>query len=273
MSLSGFKYLQTKGIGKVGHPEGKTSAEWSLSQKQVQAILDCAHDSKNEFNSNWGRDYALIFLAYSLGLRVGESILLERRHFSDLFDDDVVHIPTLKNVPRVKFECPNCNKPVRVRQNRIGEIFQCRCGAKSRVQIPNKPLKQEVPELDLPFIEEATQNFILEYIKAMRPDQGFFFESKPGKHISKIYASRIFWTFVSRAGLSNLFSFHSLRHGRGKRVYGQMKDLVSVMKSLRHHSIHMAQKYADLDEDMKKDAKSKLKSSNIIKTPDFGLKK
>lgn len=260
----GFQYIRNKGLGVHGHVE-KSGNEWTLNQIQVSKILNAAEESKTKFNANWLRDYTFIFLGYFLGLRIGEACLLTRHTFEDMMDLDCFHIPTLKNIERIPHQCTECKKKFRVRQNRIGEDFTCsKCQAKSPVIAPDRKLSQEIPEKDLPFVEDQTQQMILEYIESMRPDQEFLFESKPGRHISRSYAARIFSTFAVAAGLSPKYSFHALRHGRGMFVYSTQKDLLSVAKSLRHKTLAMAQRYADLDPEMKKEAKKKLEKRSTI---------
>lgn len=277
-----FKYLITKGIGKRGHVEGKSqSKEWSFEQKQVYAMLREVEKSKDEFNENWLRDYALLYLAYGFGLRVGEVVQLERRHFRDIIDM-VVHLPTLKKSKKIVYRCTGevdgekCTRVVRVKRDRAGKDFTCvRCGTKGKIPVPEWIKDNSTPERDVPYIEEETIQFVVDYMKAMRPDQKFFFESPkfknkdasgdqaatPARHLSVVTACRIMYTFLARAGLSNKFSFHAFRHGRGKRIFSVMKDFKSVMENLRHDSIKMSARYAAIDEDMKEEAKKKLKRS------------
>lgn len=282
----GFQYLQSKGLEFRGHQK-KAGSEWSMTQQQLKKVLIEVEKSAEEFNQNWKRDHGLIYLGYWLGLRIGEACILERRHFSRLFDQGTVSIPTLKNIERIPVQCPKCSKKFRVKSTRNGEMFFCNVCRSETVEIhTDRDISQMIPEKDIPIIPEHVQDYILKYIGAMRPDQRWMLETRPprkkadgslasAKHISNSYAAKIFYTYTMRAGLPPNFSFHSLRHGQGMIAASWSNgDLVATMKQLRHSSTQMAQRYVDLDPERKDELRKKFqKKSTFFNGSDIGKKK
>jgi integrase len=255
----GSFYAQTKRLPHRGL-QHKTDQDLFLTQKQVEVLLAAVEKSgKERFNARWKRDHAAIFLGFSLGCRVGEVCLLERRHFLDMERADTARIPTLKQRQTVVFSCPTCHKRCRVRADRGGEQYQCaKCGGHGTV--PTVPLETHgIPEKDLPFIEEQVIAYIKDYLERdMRPDQRWLFEGRKGYHVSKAHLERIFGTYVLAAGLSPLYSWHSLRHGRGVRVHSLFNDLAFTRDALRHKNIASTQVYARLDPERKAEYKKQL---------------
>lgn len=253
-----WKYLDTKGIGRIR--EKKSKRDMVCTQDQFAKMIRTIEGSQAQFNKNWVRDRALIYIAYNLGLRIGEAAMLERSHFQRLEQDDVVAIPTLKQKDRIPFLCKNCGKRSRVTTDRLGEIFACpRCGEIDEVtsKLPVKPYS--IPLRDLPFVEGPVASFIVDYISKLPPDQKFLFPSRNGGHLSESFTSRIFSTYAQLAGLSPYISFHSLRHGRGMRVYSMTGgDLVATKDALRHRDIKTSQIYASLDEETRNKYKKSL---------------
>jgi integrase len=254
-------YLQSKHMGRRGHVK-KTDVERVVTEAQWRRLLEVCEQSKEDFNANWKRDYTALYLGYMLGLRIGEAVLLERNHFSDLEKLDVVRLPTLKQSERIQYVCRSCKRKCRVKSDRMGTAFTCSCGTEGTVPklAGFKPHIGAV-EMDLPFVEEQTVGYLIDYIQNhMRPDQRWFFESpkNPKCHISTSHMSRIFNTYAEAAGLSKKYSWHSLRHGRGVRVWSLFKDLVMVKGALRHRNIAAAQIYAGLDPETKADYKKKM---------------
>ena len=270
-----FHYLQSKGTGR-GHCH-KTKREKALSGEQLQAMLKACEESANEFNEHWKRDHAAIYLAYMLGLRVGEVALLERHHARELLKgDDTMWVPTLKQSDKIPYRCKGtlqttgqpCGRAVRLRWDMGGQKHTCsKCDTSGLVPIPKDKLNTGVIEKDPGFVEERTIKYILGYIKNdMRPDQRWFFESRtPGCHVSESYLSRIFYTFAAKARgedgkpcISGKFSFHSLRHGRGVVLYSQTQELEAVREGLRHKNLKTTEIYIGLDAEVKEKFRRKL---------------
>jgi len=263
-SSMGF-YLQSKGLGP-GHPR-KTSAERVLTEKQWQAVLEACQAAKDENPKWWYRDYSALYLGYMFGCRVGEIVILERKHFSDLEKFDTARIPTLKQADRVQVICGGmhegkpCARKSRIRGDRVGEDYTCpRCGSKTKVPPPKVALRTGAVDKELPLVEEQVIKFVLDYMREhMRPDQRWLFESRRhGGHISSSAMGRVFNTYLHRAGMSPKYSFHSLRHGRGVRLWSQFQDLVLVSQGLRHKDIKSAQIYAGLDPERREAYQKKL---------------
>ncbi len=72
-------YLNSKAVGrgnkKIKALRAMTHADWLLVLDEVE--MSATRDA----NTNWQRDYALIYLAAKLGMRRGEIILFRRQHF------------------------------------------------------------------------------------------------------------------------------------------------------------------------------------------------
>lgn len=279
----GFQYIQTKGFENNGHQPGKTKREWSMTQQQLDSVLKEVEKSKDEFNSNWRRDHCLIYLGFWLGLRIGEVCILERRHFAAMFDDDVLALPTLKNAFRTPVQCPDCKRRFRVKQSRGGQMFFCSVCRRETVKIPVMG-DNKIPERDLYFVEEFVQQYLMDYMKDMRPDQTWMFETRPPrrlgdgkftttKHVSKSYVARIFYTFTIRAGLSPMYSWHSLRHGRGRFVNSSTNgNLTVVAKQLRQKSTQMAMIYAETDQERIQEIKESCEKRAIFEKKKRGKK-
>lgn len=257
----GLRYIQGKGLPHRGQ-QSKTDTDKYLTQEQVSTVLSCIENSKGEpaWNPRWRRDHAAIYLAYMLGLRIGETCLLERLHFDDIDRTDTARVPTLKQRVTISHACPQCKRRVRVRADRAGQDFQCmKCGSHSGLPESNGSPPVQSRDKELPFIEEQVLVYIREYLSLhMRPEQRWLFEGRGGEHISSAHLQRIFATYTMSAGLSPLYSWHSLRHGRGVRVYSQFRDLVFTRDALRHKDIKTAQIYARLDPERRAEYKKAL---------------
>lgn len=251
-------YTLNKGVGRS---QKKPRSVLSVTDDQWKDMLQAVEDSK-DVNPNWQRDYAIIFLGAALGMRVGEIILLERRHFEDMDQYDVIHLPTLKQSEKVQFICRGtnvrgepCGRKVRVKVSSAGKPHECyRCGHISEVPEPRSGNHSSsgVVEVDIEIVEPQTVGFILDYLaNEMRPDQRFLFEGKKGYHLSSGHCNRIFNTYAGRAGLDPKISFHSLRHNRGVKVYSLFKDMVLCKQALRHKDVATTQIYADLDNEQR----------------------
>lgn len=244
-----WKYLQSKSIGRI-RPR-KHVREKVCTPEQFERLMHAVEDSAKQFNKNWERDRALLYIAYNLGLRIGEVVLLEKKHFAKLEHEDVVALPTLKQKERIQHTCLSCGKRCRVSSDRIGDLYECpKCSNLNEVTSRHPISKFSIPLKDIPFIEGPVVAFIVDYISRLSPETSFLFPSRKADHISESFASRIFSTYAHLAGLSENISFHSLRHGRGMRLYSITDgDLIAVRDALRHKDIKTTQIYASMDAD------------------------
>lgn len=245
----------------------KTYREKFLTDAEVKALLDAVEATRQKFNKNWRRDYAAIYLGYMLGLRIGEVVLLERRHFDEI-EQDIAKIPTLKQRERVKYSCSKCHKRTRVAANRVGSDWPCpRCNHKNFVRAPKNEVSSEIPEKEPPVIEEQVVEFVTDYItNHMRPDQKYLIETKPGRHISPSYLSRVFNTYLMAAGLSPKISWHALRHGRASKLFRMFKNIIMVRDCLRQKGTQMAEFYSHLDPEEAAETRKILSRSTFTPT-------
>lgn len=258
-----FRYLQSKNLNIRGSAE-KSKKERVCYPAQFAALMKAVERSAADFNKHWERDQALLYIAYNLGLRIGEAAMLEKTHFEKLERDDIIMIPTLKQSERILFQCsnPDCGRRCKVSTARLGDLFECpKCFSCSEVKSVKEIKPHEVPLKDIPFVEGQVSAFILSYLAKIPQDQKWLFPSskKEKGHISSSFASRIFSTYAQMAGLPTCMSFHSLRHGRGMRIYSITDgDLVAVRDSLRQKDIKTAQIYSSLDQEKAASYKKKL---------------
>lgn len=127
---------------------------------------------------------------------------------------------------------------------------------------------------DTGLIEEATAAVVLDYVKnEMRPDQRWLFESKVDYHVSESYLARIFNTYALKAGLPNTYSWQSLRHGRGFRLWSLFHNLSMVAIGLRC-DIDAVTRYASLDPELEKEYVKTLNRAafNPVKQRKVGVK-
>lgn len=152
---------------------------------------------------------------------------------------------------------------------RCGEaVILCRRNfrdiGKGVVHIPTLKTRtlNSVPEKEPPFVEKEVIAYAKKYLSTvMRKDQDWLFESSHGSHVSTHWARKIFAHWILCAKLDPLYSFHSLRHGRGVMVWDVTGDLVAVSKCLRHKDVKAAQIYAHLSP-KKRDEYRKAMESN-----------
>ena len=258
-------YLTSKGLGIHGHVK-KTDAERVLSQDQWRAILAAVEANKLKF-PKWKRDYTALYLGMMFGLRIGEVVLLQRRHFADLEASDSAHIPTLKRSERINASCHGsvldgkpCKQHMHFSASRAGQKFWCHnCGTEGIVPTPIKAPQTGVVDVDPPVIEEAVVAYVVDYMNNhMRPDQEWLIEGHKGKRITNGFMSKIFNTYCKLAGISAKYSFHSLRHGRGVLLYSRFQDLLLVRDCLRQKDMKSAQVYVGLDLEKTQEYKRKL---------------
>ena len=231
-------YEYRKGFDRSKPP--KSEDEKFCTGEQVRELLAAI---VNEAGPLAGRDHALIFLAYHLGLRVGEVVLLERKHFTERR----VEIPTLKIAPRLPCVCGSCRRRFRVSIYKAGTEHPCpRCS--NPVKVPRGPKGAElVPAIALPFVEPQVLAYIREYLAVLPLEQSWLFVGQGGEHLGAPQAARIFNHYAAEAGLSPKLSFHSLRHGRGVALWRHTKDLAAVQRALRHQRLGTSEIYVHLD--------------------------
>lgn len=81
-----------------------------------------------------------------------------------------------------------------------------------------------------------------------RPDDWLFPGQKPGTHISKGTADKVFRNRIRELGWGYRgYSFHSLRHAHALHYYQAGADLFQVQQRLRHRSIASTLVYVRLD--------------------------
>ncbi len=264
-------YLNSKNVGRGNK---KVKALRAMRHEDWKAVLDQVEiSSTQDANTNWKRDYALIFLGAALGMRRGEIVLFQRRHFKDLAKNDVIYCPTLKQSEKIKYACRgqlhdgrDCGRICNVKATAAGQEHTCyRCGTVGTVPTPSRTLSTGVVEVEIDIVEPETVDFIFDYLDdQMRPEQDWLFEGWKGKHICEGTANRIFNTFLVRAGLDPNISYHSLRHQRGVKLYSLSHDLVLVKNGLRHKGTGTAQVYAGMDDEMKDRYRKELSKKNAF---------
>lgn len=253
-----MNYLAKKGFSSR-NPE-KSSKEKLLTQDQVQLILEAVI---RENGPDMHRDHAMIYLGFHFALRVGEVVKLTRETFRDI-DKDEAHIKTLKSSDRIQFTCHHCHRRRRLALNRSGQKYTCGgCGKESPVPESKNKNAQSLPEKSPPAIEVEVIEYVKDYIKNhMKEDQNYLFETNAGP-ISKSYVSRIFGHYVNKAGLSLIYSWHALRHGRGVFLWERFTDLVMVRDMLRQKSLSSAEVYVHMSPKRTEEIRNKLSQGGI----------
>jgi integrase len=187
----------------------------------------------------------MIFLGFYFALRIGEVRLLEREAFR-LLERGKVFIRTLKVTQKILHRCSKCEKEVRLAMRRKGTLFTCAsCGAQAKVKNPGKG-QTERPEGSPPVVEPHVRKYVLSYLQTIPDTQDTLFVSRNGNRLCRGFISMMFSTYLERAGLSQIYSWHSLRHGRGVQLWEKFHDLVIVKNMLRHTDISSAQVYAGI---------------------------
>jgi site-specific recombinase XerD len=237
-------YIVKKGLD-FPHPE-KSRSEFYLTVAQLQTVLDeVQRQDKQDLKRDLARrDHAAIFLGFYLGLRVGEAAILERESLRHI-DDGTIYVKTLKNIPRLRVTCAGCGRRCRVSVKRAGQQHLCRCGKENLVHAPRN-IDLEPPEKEPPVVEPFVLEYAAEYLATLPKGQRWLFEGQKGMHLSNQQLSRIFGHYVISAGLSNKYSWHSLRHGRGLLIWETFKDHVMLRDSLRQKSLSAAEFYMHL---------------------------
>jgi integrase len=244
-------YHQTKGLGETSPHKGQR--EKYLLPEQVAQIIRAIDEDENTLDALKARDRAIIYFGFHLGLRVGEVGLLTKHNFRTL-DEGAAMIPTLKKSPRIAVTCKDCSRRFRVAVVRIGSEYPCpRCS--KPIQIEGTKVQKKLsstPEYEIPIPEATVRQFIKDYLESLPEGQDHLFISRPDsddyEHSPLVEGSvsRIFGSWIIKAGLSNKYSFHSLRHGRGVQLYDATKDLKFVQTCLRHDNTATSEIYVHL---------------------------
>lgn len=99
-------------------------------------------------------------------------------------------------------------------------------------------------------IDDESRDLFREYLAALKGR--WLFPSTDsqarGGHISLRQANRLFKRIVLKAGLNPRFSYHSLRHYRGLRLWQSTRDMKFVQLQLRHASMRHTPRYVHMDE-------------------------
>ncbi len=249
-------YNVNKGLGcpKIE----KSDTEKFLTLRQLKHLLACVKEHGRKL---WRRDHCLIYLGFNFGLRSAEAAILERENFRFL-DSGQVLIRTKKQAPRLPMHCPDCSRKWRVSCARVGTDVHCpRCNHSCHVKIPKKKIDMNPPERPLPVVENRVAEYVQDYMdQHMREDQRWFFEGpNPKNHICVSSIRKIFNFYVERCDeLSNAYSYHSLRHGRGVLIYERFQDHVMTRDSLRQKSLSSAEWYMHLSPQRKQEYQSAL---------------
>ncbi len=243
-------YVRKKGMGIPGHPADKTQDEMYLRRldlAQVLAKID------TEDNPTGKRDHAILYLSFFFAMRAGEAAILERKHFRHL-EQKIVYVPTLKKNFKITASCPKCEKKMSVRWTRAGKAIGCRRCAEKFI-IPAEladGLDRNPPQVSLPFVEPSVRKYAQTYIDDLPKRQNWLFEgSLPGEHLSVRHIQRIFASYAAKAGLSDKYGFHSLRHGRGVDVWEAKHDRFLLKQVMRHSSEAVGERYIHLSPEVR----------------------
>lgn len=92
-----------------------------------------------------------------------------------------------------------------------------------------------------------------------KPDSSPLFISQRGNRLSKKQIQSRFKAYLRKAKIdSRKYHIHSLRHSFASHLYGRTKDLLLVSQLLGHASISTTQRYAHLNEEIKRQAVNNL---------------
>lgn len=212
------------------------------------------------------RDYALIYLGFRLGLRVGEVVRLHRNHFRDL-GKGIIYIPTLKRTPRIPVTC-SCKRVFRVGRAKIGTKIICsKCGKKVVVTDAKNIAAKFFgpPEIELPVVTESVAKFCQEFLKSMPENREYLFPGQVNKtaraHLCERQVQKIFGHYLALAGLDKIYGYHSLRHGLGVLVADVQEDVLAVRDMLRHASSATSERYVHMSQKKKNTYKEALEKA------------
>lgn len=219
----------------------KTNRQKFLTLAEVNRVLDTI---KEQGQKRWRRDHCAVYLGFYFGLRAAEAVILERDNFRAL--EDQVYIRTKKQEPRVRVTC-SCGRRWRVAARRVGTEVPCpNCLSLARVK-GDKSMDTNPPERSPPVVESRVKDYLKVYLaESMRPDQRWLIEGHKGEHLSTRMLEVVFGHYVMAAGLDPVYSYHSLRHGRGVMIYERFNDPVMLRDMLRQKSLGATEFYMHL---------------------------
>lgn len=250
-----YKTLPSRRVA-LNPPAPKRDEEKFLTAEQFEALLKAVEEHGGVMRF---RDHALFFLAYYLGLRVGEVVLLRREHLHLDEGEGTISIPTLKCQPKVACKCSECGRKVFLRLDRAGTQHRCSCGAASTVPAADKhakPYTERTPAI----IERHVLDYLRQLESNLPPGQAWLFpsEARDGEHLSRRRAGWLFKYYARLASLPARMSFHALRHGRGAAVWSISQDRELVRKQLRHTSLNAGEFYVHLSPERLKEYQDRL---------------
>lgn len=243
-------YVRIKGMEIPGHPSDKSQDEMYLRRSDLAHVL-AAIDTDGSPTGK--RDHAILYLSFFFAMRAGEASILGRNHFRHL-DRKIVYVPTLKKNFKITASCPHCDKKMSVRWTRAGKPVGCRRCAE-RFVIPQDlgaNLDRNPPEIVLPFVEPSVRKYAQTYLEELPKRQKWLFEGGvPGEHLCVRHIQRIFASYAAKAGLSDKYGFHSLRHGRGVDVWEAKHDRNLLKQVMRHSSEAVGERYIHLSPEVR----------------------
>jgi site-specific recombinase XerD len=210
---------------KRGGVKGKIEDYKFLTEEQVHEFLKVIEKDKN--NANRFRDHCIVLCGFYFGLRIGEVHFLKRENFKWL-DRNYADIPTLKQRKK-----------------------------------PEDKGKPWPPTVRIPGVETFVVEYLKNYMKTQMSDEQeyLFVTSSIHKPISNNMVDRIFNTYAAKIKLSNVYSWHALRHGRGVHIWERFKDLLKVARMLRHKSLKSTEIYVHMSPSGREEFLSQLNES------------
>lgn len=168
----------------------KPEAAKSLTREQVKELL-LAPKGAGEM-----RDYYLLAATYYLGRRIGETVLLQPRHFENLEFGEVT-VPILKRL-RLHRCKPRCASP---------------CPSKGKHVWPKGLPKDELTGLPMKKIPVIDGKILLSRMLAWCGARAWIFRGRSaGSHLRTRQAQSIFRMWATVVGLPDAVTAHSLRH-------------------------------------------------------------
>lgn len=235
--------------------EGKQGADLYLEVEQFEQLLKAVENGPSKHKR---RDYMLIFLGFTMGLRISEAVCLTRATFRNIKSGGNPLIGRLKRASKIPCQCMACGRKWNAKLSRANTVMKCvnpACNNQVKVFKPvGRKIVEGPQEVEMTTFHPTVRKKVLEYLEEIPEDQFFLFlgnrDKKTGqrKHLSSSHAEALFSRYVLLAGLNPRLSWHSLRHGHGRMMYSVTKgDLKAVQASLGHKSIQAAQIYAGMD--------------------------
>ena len=178
-----------------------------LEPEETEAILDAI---ENCHRKTWKRDYAMVYCAANMGLRVSEVVIFNVEET----------LSTLK-----KF----CSVIIRISKRKPGN------------DVEEYPVSPGVQKFLLDYADKLTPTPPLTWL--------FPSWESPTGHLSTRTAERLFDLYCRMAGVAKEKSFHSIRHGMGVKIYRSTKDLEATRRFLRHSSQKTSEIYIHMSDD------------------------